>query len=194
MAEVSVVTVARTAGAHGEEIARGIAAELGFRYIDSEIITRAAEAVGWRPEDVAKAEGRQSLIQKIMLGLASASYGADGGVTMPVLTPDPGIEHVIVDTVKAIAAEGKAVIVAHGASVALAERDDVLRVFVTASPGVRAERAGGEKVVRDSDKARAAFFSRFFGLHEEPLYDVVLNTDSVSIESAIRAVSGLARS
>jgi len=70
------------------------------------------------------------------------------------------------------AEEGDVVIVSHGASMALAGREGVLRVLITASPETRAGRiaaAGlGErdaaKAVKESDAARADYFKRFYRL------------------------------
>ena len=39
----SVICISRAAGAGGEEVAQIVAKELGFRYVDEEIVRRAAE-------------------------------------------------------------------------------------------------------------------------------------------------------
>ena len=41
-----VVCVSRTLGAGGEAIAFQVATELGYRYVDDEIVSRAAEVAG----------------------------------------------------------------------------------------------------------------------------------------------------
>ncbi len=84
------------------------------------------------------------------------------------------IREVIAET----ADRGEVVIVSHAASMALAGRDSLLRILVTASAETRAERlatAGGlsdadaAKMVRDSDLARADYFKRFYrSSQEEP--------------------------
>ena len=42
----TVITVSRTMGAGGEDLADTLASELGYRYVDSEIIHAAAEQAG----------------------------------------------------------------------------------------------------------------------------------------------------
>jgi cytidylate kinase len=106
-----------------------------------------------------------------------------------------GLEQVIIDVVRAVADEGNAVLVAHGAGVALAGRPDVLRILVTASADTRATRAGGRKAIDDSDAARRQFFERFFNFYKEQptTYDLVINTDKLSVEDAAKAVLALAK-
>ncbi len=45
-----VICISRFLGAGGEEIGRSVAGKLGFRYVDDEIIARAAEKAGVDPE------------------------------------------------------------------------------------------------------------------------------------------------
>ncbi len=47
------VSISRTLGAHGEAVGRLVAAELAFRYVDNEIINKAAQRAGVSPEAVA---------------------------------------------------------------------------------------------------------------------------------------------
>jgi cytidylate kinase len=93
------------------------------------------------------------------------------------------------------------VIVAHGGSIALAGRKDVLRTLVTASvatrrgrlwPGRLLNEQEAARAVAESDLERARYLERFFEVSEEvpTLYDLVLNTDAVSIEQAVDAIVG----
>jgi cytidylate kinase len=49
--------------------------------------------------------------------------------------------------------------------------------------------------VRDSDKARADFLHRFYGLRDEPptTYDVVINTDVLSVDQAVKLITTAVR-
>jgi len=95
------------------------------------------------------------------------------------------------------------VIVRHAASFALADRENVLRVLVTASTESRllrlAEVEGldaksAEKILKDSDKSRAAYLKRFYGVSRElpTHYDLVVNTDRLVTEAAVQAIVGAA--
>jgi len=65
-----VVTISHTTGAGGETIGRMVADRLGFRNIDEEILTLAAEKEGVDPELVADTERRQGFLSRLFSGLA----------------------------------------------------------------------------------------------------------------------------
>ena len=101
----------------------------------------------------------------------------------------------IQSVIEEIATAGSAVIVAHAASLALGQRENVLRVFVTASPQVRVKRlAAGlaisekdaARTVKQSDAGRADYLQRFYGIRAElsTHYDLVINTDKLQPEAA----------
>ncbi len=55
----NIVTIARTLGSQGEEIAQTVATDLGYQYIDDAIITRAAEMTGVAPGSWARPNTRR---------------------------------------------------------------------------------------------------------------------------------------
>jgi hypothetical protein len=190
------------AGAH--EAALLVASGLGFRLIDEDIVTRAAVEAGVDRDVVADVEQRKSVLVRLVEGLGSAAIGT-GYVVAPPDIPGQGqpaseelrglIRSVIEDT----AGAGSAVIVAHAASLALAERDDVLRVLVTASPQTRERRLAASlgvdekeaaRTVKRSDASRADYIKRFYGISAElpTHYDVVINTDKLTPERAARLI------
>jgi cytidylate kinase len=190
----TVVCISRTLGAGGEEVGRLVADKLGFDYVDEDIVRRAAERGDVTPEDVASAERRQSLLRRLFTEL-----GTGTGVETYGLASAPGgdlpddMRALIREAIEEVGARGNVVIVAHAASFALAGREGVLRILVTASPETRASRYEGS--IKDSDSERAAYLSRFYGVeHELPThYDLVLNTDVVSVEKAAELVALAAR-
>lgn len=58
----NVICISRSLAAGGEEIARLIADETGFRYTDDEIIVDAAQELGVSPEQVAEVETTPGLV------------------------------------------------------------------------------------------------------------------------------------
>lgn len=168
----SVICVSRTTGAEAEELVRIVADRLGYRYVDDEIVIRAAELAGVSPKAIAEAEHSD----------ASTSYAQL-------------IEQVIRETAEG----GEVVIVAHGASIPLAGRPDVLRVLVTASPETRARRLAAKdsmdildaaKAVEESDKARERYLERFYqvGSEQPTHYDLTVNTETMATAHAARLV------
>lgn len=197
-----VVTVARTLGAGGEDLGERIADALGFRYVDDEIIDRAAALAGVTPVEIAQTEERPGVVRRVMAALLGPSGAPSRKASGSAGTP--WLEDVIVDVIKETAAMELVVIVAHGAAVPLAGRAGVLRVLATASTETRVRRVAADegidqelasKRVTESDAARADFFQRFYRIPQETptMYDLVINTDVLSIDEASAAVLTLVR-
>jgi hypothetical protein len=204
----TVITLARTIASQGEEVGQLVARELGFRYADDEIINEAAARAGVSREAVERVEHRQSLITRILEGMAQVPlepqvyYGQALGAT-PVFESTP-YDELIRDIIIETANVGNVVIVAHGASMCLAGSHGLLRVFVTAPTAMRAERIAkvasvdakrAEKAVKDSDKDREDFLKRFYDVaHEEAThYDLVINTEQMTPASAAALVTAAAK-
>ena len=118
----TVVCISRALGAGGEEIGRIIAAELGFRYADEEIIVRAAKEAGVSLETVEKAEQTPRLLQRILESMARTPPATEAlsGVVPPASLGTPTFEGIIERVIRTLASEGNVIIVAHGASLPLA--------------------------------------------------------------------------
>lgn len=193
-----VICISRSLGAGGEAIGLAVSKEIGYRYIDDEIIVRAAEKAKITPGEMAKAERPPGLIERLLESIGKTSANPEGWGSYASLAAEAATssEALIELAVRETAREGNVVIVAHGASVALGQADNALRVLITGSPDVRAGRLQeakdiglptARKEVDRSDKDRKAYLGRFYGVSEElPIhYDVVLNTDSLGMDTAV---------
>lgn len=205
--DIRTIAISRSLGAGGEEVGLKVADSLRFRYVDDEIVRRAAETAGVSPETVARSEQTPPLIRRILEVMAAAPAVEAGAWTpefayevAPLSYYGELIRQVIYET----ANEGNAIILAHGASMALAGSPGVLRVFVTASPEVRARRVAAAtkvddgqamKLVKDSDNQRRQYFKRFYGLAQElPVhYDLVINTDALTVDQAAQVLLSAAK-
>ena len=200
-----LVCISHAAGAGGEEVGRLVADRLGFLYVNEEIVARAAAKGGVNAADVADEERRKSLAARALNAIAQGggeawTLGAVGPVGSREELDSDDIRSLIRETIEQTAARGKAVIVAHAASYAIGRGDAVLRVLVTASPETRATRVAGAegvdqataaRAVKKSDAGRADYLKRFYDVREESPthYDLVLNTDALSIEQAAELIS-----
>jgi len=200
------VCISHATGAGGEEVGRLVAERLGFLYVDDEIVARAAAKGGLGPKEVADEERRKSLVARVLEAIAQG--GSELGSSIPLdgdeLNSDD-LRALIRDTIERTAARGNAVIVAHAASYAVPQGREALRVLVTASPQIRAARVGGaegldqakaERAVKDSDAGRRDYLRRFYEVDDElpTHYDLVVNTDVLSVEQAAELVSQAASS
>jgi cytidylate kinase len=200
------VCISHATGAGGEEVGKLVAERLGFLYVDEEIVARAAATGGINHADVADEERRKSLVSRVLdamvYGSSELRLGIPGRVS-EVLNSDD-IRALIRETIEQVATRGDAVIVAHAASFAVTRGPSVLRVLVTASPNTRAARVGeaegldeaqAARAVKDSDAGRRDYLKRFYDVDQElpTHYDLVFNTDVLSIEQAVELVSNAAR-
>jgi cytidylate kinase len=193
----NVVCLSHTTGSGGDEIGKMVAEQLGYLYVDEDIVARAAAQGGLEPGEVADEERRKSFASRVLETLA------EGGGDAWTLAATAGMEYVrpadvralIRETVVQTAARGNVVIVAHAASHALEPAQQTLRVLVTASAATRAKRvAEAEKLdekqaagaIKDADAGRRDYLQRFYSIgSESPTdYDLVVNTDLLSPEQA----------
>ena len=160
-----VVCISRDVGAGGEDIGRAVASQLGFRYVDEQIVQRVAEQSGLDHARVAGAEERRGLIARLLDAVEQSAaglpepyiYAAD--VQLPG-APGEDVRELIREAVRQTADDGDVVIVAHAASHVLAGRTEALRVWVTGSPDACAERLvadlrGGRQARRRAGRGRA---------------------------------------
>jgi len=198
-----VISIARALGANAEEIGREVAQAMNFRYVDDEIVVRAAEKAGVSPETIQRAEHTPGLIERILQNLGNTPIEAGAFVPPPVET-SAVYESLIEQVVREVASAGDVVIVAHGASIPLAGSPGLLRVFVSAPPDLRASRlaaaskmddAWAKKAVATSDKQRAAYLQRFYGVQkEQPThYDIVLNTEHIAAGLGADLITAVAK-
>ena len=163
-----VVGISHTVGAGGEEVGRAVAERRkGF-------LVRFIDSLG------------------MSAGAGSVGYIPDLGE----LGRSEDFRALIREAIQETAERGDVVIASHAASLALAGRDDLLRVLVTASPETRTKRLAdaGESdpqgVVKEQDAARADYLRRFHRIDRElsTHYDLVVNTDTLTREQAADVV------
>jgi cytidylate kinase-like protein len=193
----SVLCLSHTTGSDGDEIGRRVAEQLGYLYVDEDIVASAAAQGGLDPGDVADEERRKTFARRILEALA------EGGGDPLLLAATAGVEvaapadirALIRETVVQTAARGNVVIVAHAASHAMEPDPRTLRVLVTASTATRAKRvaaaehideAQAARTIKDSDAGRRDYLKRFYSVDSEAPtdYDLVINTDTLSTEQA----------
>ena len=205
----TVVCISHATGSGGGEVGRLVADRLGFRYVDEDIVSQAAVKGGVDPGALADEERRKSFLARALdefgrgaSGEAWAMLGSLPPLAGPEATSDQ-LRALIREAIEETAAQGKAVIVAHAASHAIGGREGALRVLVTASPATRAarlrdaeqlEEPAAARAVKEADAARADYLRRFHDVDQEQptQYDLVLNTDQLSVEQAAELVSAAA--
>ena len=199
------VCISRQNGAGAEETSRLVSATLGFRLIDEDIVTLAAMEAGVTKDVVADVERRKSSLIRLLEGIGPASMSAGAVAVLPEGAgyDQPAaneLRGLIRSAIEETARTGNVIIVAHAASFALATRDDVLRVLLTASLPTRQRRLAAllevdekeaAREIKRSDAGRADYIKRFYGIGaEQPThYDLVINTDKLTPDDAARLIA-----
>lgn len=214
-----VICISRTIAAGGEAIGQAVAQRLGYRYVDAEVVTKAAEKAKVDPRVVAASEQKQPFLKRLIEAIGSAQGAADPlgfatGLPLDVYQQTASLlrrpahdalRALIRATVREIAQEGRAVIVAHAASFALAGTPGVFRVLVTASPETRVDRlaaaqhidtTAAQAAVAQSDRERRNYFYSFYKIKDElpTHYDLVISTDVLTPEQATALIICAAQS
>lgn len=197
---ISMVTISREYGSGGGEIAAGLAAALGWRLVDRELVHQVAARLGVREEEVAERDGHVAgIVERV------GAYLTDAFPEMLLPPPPHTLDH---DTVRAMiesivreAAEGPpAVIVGHGGQCIFAGRPGTLHVRVWAPFEIRARRTAARlgldvEAARTrtghEDAQRRDYLRRGYGIdiRDERHYDVIVNTHRVAIDAAVAALS-----
>ena len=175
---MSIVAMSETVGSGGTEIGRALATALGWEFADREIITKAAESFGEGVVELRHAtEEKPTLWDRFQQSQQRyATY--------------------VEATVLEMAARDNVVLVGRASTVILRDVRHALRVRVIASEYVRAQRIEWQQgltaeaaleSVRHADHDLGARVRFLYHLDWEAplLYDVVLNTERLSVPRAV---------
>jgi len=178
---MAIITISREMGSGGIPIAHKVAEKLGYRLIDGETITEAAEAYGLSPEAVEQADEKpphfvDTLDSKQFLDL-----------------------HLIELIILEAALKGNVVIYGRGGQDLLQDISSVLRTRIIAPFEDRVERWSEREwldpdraryLVRKSDQQRAGFIKYYFDRDWEDCvhYDLVINTQRLSEDMAVQVI------
>lgn len=199
---VRVVTISREYGSGGGEIAARLARRLSWDLVDHAIVERTARALGTTLEDAeAHDESTSGFVFQIleaMRTLSPASMALAGAPPEAFLLADD-YRQTAEELVRAAAARGRVVIVGRAAQAILADRHDVVHVRVVAPFERRVayvmrregvDRHTAEARIHRKDHERAGYLEREYHHRPDdaPLYDLVVNTSRVDLDSAVDVI------
>ncbi len=183
---MNFITFSRKLGSGGGEIAKQVAGKLGYKFYDTEAIEQAAREMGVLNSVKEIDERAPSFFRRILS-------------QRPTVDLDR-----LASVIYELAKGGDAVFLGRGSHLLLKSFQCGLHVRVTASRERRIQtlvdrgyhEEGGRIAVDRSDHERGAFIKFAFGVDWETpeLYDLVINTDKLSIGQAAETVVNVARS
>jgi len=181
------ITISEMLGTNGEKIAREVAKSLNYSFFGEGELLNAAEEMGfppgsWRPDEKGPAFFENLFSQRPKIYLDR-------------------LQSVILELAK----KGNSVFFGRGSQFLLQSFDCALHILVTGSMGKRVQRVMeekrvekevAEKMTHRSDHDKRGFFR--FAFDEDwlnpQLYDLILNTDKLSIGSAVKIIVDAAKS
>lgn len=187
-ADIPVITISREAGSGGQLVAKGIAKRLGFDLFHREVIQKMAES--------AQVNSRllETLDEK---GLSMLEDWISSLVHERHLWPDQYLQH-LMKVIATIGRHGRAIIVGRGANFVLPP-EKRFRVRIVAPQELRVQNVARDldipvneakrRVIR-TNSDRRAFIRKYFNADiSDPInYDLVINTETLSVDAAIGTV------
>ena len=193
-----VITISRQYGSGGREVGKLLADAYGIRVYDNEIITRAAKETGFAEATFKKAEDKDtnSLLYSLAMGMnvfASQEVGYAG------LSLDDRIFLAQSDIIRKVAKEGPCVIVGRCGDYVLKDRENLVKIFIQASPDFRIARAierdgvpkeKAAEIVLKKDKSRANYYKYHSGERWDNVlnYDLAIRSDLCGVEETARCL------
>lgn len=196
---MSVVTIARQLGAGGEAVANRLAEALGWTLLDRALVRRIAEEMQVDPAVVEAMDERvESFVERLGTYLSEGFPEVLAAPSLPPVSPD-ATARAARRIVAAVAEEGPAVIVGHGAQCILQGHPRVLHVLLHAPFPARVARAAahfgiseGEAAerIRRSDADRRRYVREHFGRDwlDPGLYHLAVDTGRFGVEGAAELI------
>jgi len=198
MKKGTIITIGRQCGSGGHEIGKKLAARLGIPFYDKELLRLAAEQSGLAPEnfDLYDEVPTNSLLYSLSLG----NYGVNmGQYDVPI---HQKVFLAQFDAIQKLADKGEScVIIGRCADYALAQRQQVVNVFVRADVKQRVQRMlslysdlnekrAADQIVK-TDKRRASYHNFYadtrWGNSES--YDLIIDSLKAGIDNTVELIA-----
>jgi cytidylate kinase len=200
---IRTITIEREYGSGGGDVARKLAARLGWKLWDQALTDEIARLMDCPSRTVGEHEERKDSVRyRLFKAFMKGSFeGTLNAPKMKIVDADC-IKDVTRRLVTDVAREGNAVIVGRGAAYHLHDRPDAFHVFVYApfEEKVRRLCAGGKsesdavELAETVDRDRAAYIKQYFNLDWPPreYFNVMINTtmgDERVVETILHSVA-----
>ena len=184
---MAIITISRQKGSLGDEIAKAVSESLQYALVDKTKISDAMADQGLPSPEFEKFDGKKPTIWQSM---------TDQKRRFTFL-----IRAVLYD----FARKGNAVILGRGGQALLKQIPGTLHVRIVAPMGTRIKRLveleqrdnqRAEQLLVQSDRDSSGFIRSFFDAdwEDETLYDIILNSRSISVKTAVKLIMEATRS
>jgi len=194
------ITISREYGSGGGEIAIRLAKRLGWYLIDRAIVERVASEMGTNTQEAeAHDEYTEGVVTRILNSMLYLYPATMVSAPPEAFLSDKDYRSAVEKIVRAAATQGHVVIVGRASSVILAKPRDVLHVriiapfekrvaYVMRREGIDHHAAESRIQVKDRDRARYLQIEYNQKPDDAHLYDIVLNTSLLDLDSAVEVI------
>ncbi len=202
-ASTVVLAISRQLGSGGSYIGQGVARRLGLKYVDKEILQKAAELLGRQDDDLGHLE------ERVASGWERVTRHLSIGPPDALFTPPRPASSVYEEdlfrierqVIREIAARENCVIVGRAGSFVLREHPGVVRLFVHAPEAWRIEqlmktmtgrsRESLSDLIHRTDRDRARFVQAVCGCDWSNAchYDMTIDPARVGLDAAVDLVA-----
>ena len=191
-----IYTIGREFGSGGKEVGEKLAARLGVKLYDKELLQRAAKESGFCEEIFENHDERPT--NSFLYSLVMDTYSLNGYSTAPFL--DMPLNHKVFlaqfDSIKKIAEQESCVIVGRCADYALADNPDCINVFVHADIERRIKLVSkrgnitenkAKDLILKQDKQRASYYNYYTSKKwgDSTSYDLTLDSGKLGIDGCV---------
>lgn len=194
----TIITIGRQFGSGGREIGKRLADELGIKFYDKELLSRAAKDSKICKElfETHDEKPTNSFLYSLVMDTYSMGFASGSVNEMP-------LNHKIFlaqfDAIKKLAGEGPCVMVGRCADYALADWKDCFSVFVHADFDWRINRIAAKynkspKEARDiitkTDKSRASYYNYYTNKKwgSAKSYNLCIDSSKYGIDNTVKAI------
>ena len=198
MACKSIITIGRQYGSGGREIGEKLAADLGIKCYDSELLDRAAKDSGICQELFEHHDEKptNSFLYSLVMDTYSIGYSSSTFADMP-------LNHKIFlaqfNAIKQIADEGPCVMVGRCADYALEDYKNCISVFIHANMDIRIRRiatkydltdAKAKECIIKTDKKRASYYNYYSNKKwvDAASYHLCVDSSSCGIDGTVELI------
>lgn len=197
----TIITIGRQFGSAGREIGNKLAAELGIKMYDKEMLDRAAKDSGICQEifETHDEKPTNSFLYSLVMDTYSMGYSSGTMNDMP-------LNHKVFlaqfETIKKIADEGPCILLGRCADYALESYENLMSVFIHADMNARIRRIAriydltdvkAKDMIQKADKKRASYYNYYTNKKwgDADSYDFCLSSSELGIDGTVKALKTL---
>ena len=188
-----IITIGRQYGCAGRHIGEELAAKLGIKFYNNDLIKLAAEKSGMAHHVFGEADEKATNSLLYTLAMGSSFWGGNAGVAFDMPINDK-LFIIQSDLIKELAAEEPAVFIGRCADYVLRECPNLIKVFIYAPLDFRCEHIAelhdvkpekAKDIIIKTDKRRANYYNYYTGQKWGKLenFDLAIDSSRLGIEA-----------